>query len=73
MASAENSATNQIVVCQPDETIRMDVRFDNDTAWMPQPQIAQLFACSLENVRLHLKNIYASGELDKAATSKDSL
>ena len=66
-------AENQIVVYQPNETIRLDVRFDNETVWMPQPQIAELFACSLENVRLHLKNIYASGELDKLATSKESL
>lgn len=64
---------NQIVVYQPNETVRLDVRFDNETVWMPQPQIAELFACSLENVRLHLKNIYASGELVKAATSKESL
>ncbi len=64
---------NEIVVYQPNETIRLDVRFDNETVWMPQPQIAELFVCSLENVRLHLKNIYASGELDKAATSKESL
>ena len=64
---------NQIVVYQPNDTVRLDVHFDNDTVWMPQQQIAELFACSLENVRLHLKNIYASGELDKAATSKESL
>jgi len=68
-----NASENQIVVYQPNETVRLDVRFDNDTVWMPQPQIAELFACSLENVRLHLKNIYASGELDKLATSKESL
>ena len=64
---------NQIVVYQPNETVRLDVRFDNETVWMPQPQIAELFACSLENIRLHLKNIYASGELDKESTSKESL
>ena len=68
-----NASENQIVVYQSNETVRLDVRFDNDTVWMPQPQIAELFACSLENVRLHLKNIYASGELDKLATSKESL
>ena len=67
------ASENQIVVYQPNETVRLDVRFDNETAWMPQPQIAELFACSLENVRLHLKNIYARGELDKEATSKESL
>ena len=68
-----NERENQIIVYQPNETMRLDVQFDDETAWMPQSQIAQLFACSLENVRLHLKNIYASGELDKTATSKDCL
>ena len=68
-----NADKSQIVVYQPNETVRLDVRFDNETVWMPQSQIAELFACSLENVRLHLKNIYASGELDKSATSKESL
>lgn len=36
-------------------------------------RIAERFACSLENVRLHLKNVYANGELDRAATSTESL
>ena len=64
---------NQIVVYQPDSVMRLEVRFDGETVWLPQPQIAELFSCSVENVRLHLKNIYAIGELDKAATSKESL
>ena len=64
---------NQIVVYQPDNVERIEVRFDGDTVWLLQPQIAELFKCSLENVRLHLKNIYASEELDKLATSKESL
>ena len=68
-----SASENQIVVYQPNATVRLDVRFDNEMVWMPQSQIAELFVCSLENVRLHLKNIYASGELDKAATSKESL
>ena len=67
------SAENQIVVYQPDNVERIEVRFDGDTVWLLQPQIAELFKCSLENVRLHLKNIYASEELDKSATSKESL
>lgn len=71
--AAMSASENQIVVYQPNATVRLDVRFDNETVWMPQSQIAELFVCSLENVRLHLKNIYASGELDKAATSKESL
>ena len=64
---------NEIVVYQPDGVTRVDVRFDGETVWLLQQQIADLFGCSLENVRLHLKNIFASGELSKEATSKESL
>lgn len=63
----------EIVVYQPDGVKRIDVRFDGETVWLLQAQIADLFGCSLENVRLHLKNIYACGELEKSATSKESL
>ena len=66
-------AENQIVVYQPNGVMNIDVRFDGETVWLLQAQIAELFSCSLENVRLHLKNIYACGELEKAATSKESL
>ena len=58
---------------QSDTVERIEVRFDGDTVWLLQSQIAELFKCSLENVRFHLKNIYASEELDKSATSKESL
>ena len=68
-----NTGENQIVVYQPDGVMRIEVQFDGDTVWLPQPRIAELFSCSLENVRLHLKNIYNSGELDKVSTSKESL
>ncbi len=73
MAMAENDAQNQIVVYQPNGVMKIDVRFDGETVWLLQSQIAELFSCSLENVRLHLKNIYACGELEKTATSKESL
>ncbi|MBR1588444.1 MAG: hypothetical protein IJ658_08990 [Kiritimatiellae bacterium] len=67
------AAENQIVVYQPNGVMKIDVRFDGETVWLLQPQIAELFSCSIENVGLHLKNIYARGELEKAATSKESL
>ena len=68
-----NANENQIIVYQPNGVMRIDVRFDGETVWLLQSQIAELFSCSLENVRLHLKNIYACGELEKMATSKESL
>ena len=70
---AETDAQNQIIVYQPDGVMKIDVRFDGETVWLLQSQIAELFSCSLENVRLHLKNIYACGELATMATSKESL
>ena len=73
MAELETDNQNQIVVYQPNGVMKIDVRFDGETVWLLQPQIAELFSCSLENVRLHLKNIYACGELEKTATSKESL
>ena len=73
MHSLASPQKNEIVVYQPDGEMRIEARFDGETVWLPQSLIAKLFACSAENVRLHLKNIYASGELDKGATSKESL
>jgi len=63
---------NQIVVYQPNETARLDVRLENETVWLTQSQMATLFGCSADNVGLHLKNIYSCGELDKEATTEES-
>ena len=67
-----NSGENQIVVYQPNETVRLDVRLENETVWLTQSQMATLFGCSADNVGLHLKNIYSCGELDKEATTEES-
>ena len=62
---------NEIVVYQPNETMRLEVRFQADTVWLSQRQMAELFGCSSDNVGLHLKNIYADGELEESATAED--
>jgi hypothetical protein len=62
---------NQIVVYQPNETIRLDVRLENETVWLTQSQMGELFGCTTRNVRLHLENIYSCGELSPEATRKD--
>ena len=62
---------NEIVVYQPNETIRLDVRLENETVWLTQSQMGLLFGCTTRNVRLHLENIYSCGELDQEATRKD--
>jgi len=66
-----NAGENQIVVYQPNETVRVDVRLENETAWLTQSQMATLFGCSTDNIGLHLKNVYAVGELSRKATTED--
>jgi len=55
----------------PSGTVKMDVRLQNETVWLTQKQLAELFDCTADNVSLHLKNIYADGELEAAATTED--
>ena len=62
---------NEIVVYQPNETIRLDVRLENETVWLTQSQMGLLFGCTTRNVRLHLENIYSCGELTQESTRKD--
>jgi hypothetical protein len=62
---------NQIVVYQPNETVRLDVRLENETVWLTLSQMGLLFGCTTRNVRLHLEKIYSCGELTQEATRKD--
>ena len=59
---------NEIVVYQPNETMRLDVRLANDTVWLTQGQIAELFGTKRPAITKHLANIYKSGELDEEST-----
>ena len=68
-----DAAENQIVVYQPNETVRLDVRLENKTVWLSQKQMAELFGCSPENIIVHLKKIYREEELSEAATAKENL
>ena len=65
------ASENQIVVYQPNETVRLDVRLENETVWLTQSQMATLFGCSSDNVGLHLKNVYAAGELVRESTTEE--
>jgi HSP20 family molecular chaperone IbpA len=56
-----------------DGRTRLECRFDEGTIWLSQAQIADLFQTSPQNVSIHLKAIYAEGELAEAATCKDYL
>ena len=62
---------NEIVVYQPDKTLRLEVKLEDETVWLTQSQMAELFGCTTRNVRPHIENIYACGELEAEATRKD--
>jgi hypothetical protein len=63
----------EIILYQPDETVRLEVRLEDDTVWLTQQQMAELFNATKQNVSLHIKNIYEEGELEEASTVKDYL
>lgn len=54
-----------------DGQTQVEVRFDTDTVWLSQAQMAQLFDTSTDNISLHLKNIYAEAELEEKTTTED--
>ncbi|MBT0959973.1 virulence protein RhuM/Fic/DOC family protein [Denitromonas iodatirespirans] len=51
----------------------VEVRLQGDTVWLTQRQMSEVFGTTPENVLMHLKKIFAEGELDEAATAKDFL
>ena len=55
-----------------EEDVSVDAFIKDDTVWLTQRGMAKLFDCTTDNISLHLKNIYAEGELDEAATAEES-
>jgi hypothetical protein len=62
---------NIILYSNENEKVSINVTFLNDTFWLPQKGIAQLFGCTADNVSLHLKNIFSSGELEPNAVTEE--
>ena len=62
------ASENQIVVYQPNEPVRLEVRLENETVWLTQLKLAELFGVQTAAISKHIKNIFASGELVRDAT-----
>ena len=60
-----NETENQIVVYQPNETIRLDVRLENETVWLTQEQMCQLFQRDRSVITKHVRNVFSEGECDE--------
>jgi len=63
----------EIILYQPDDTIRLEVKIENETVWLTQAQMAELFQTTKQNVSLHINNAFKEGELDEISVVKYSL
>jgi len=67
-----NHHSSDVVLFQTDDgAIHINVRLEEETVWLSQAAMAELFGCSVDNISLHLQNIAESGELQIEATSED--
>lgn len=65
---------NQIIIyTSPENHTEVTVKIEDDTVWLTQAQMAELFDTTPQNITLHMKNIYGDGELVEDATCKDFL
>ena len=64
---------SQIVLYQPDESIRLEVRFEQETVWLTQLQMTELFHTTRNNITIHIRNIFKEGELEESSVCKESL
>ena len=65
---------SQIIIYQTESgETKIDVRFQDETVWLTQKLMAELFQTTSQNITIHLNNIFKEGELDEEATCKDFL
>ena len=69
----DSSKGNEIIIYQPDETMKLKVRLENETVWLTQAQMAELFQSTRNNITLHIRNIFKEGELEENSVCKESL
>ena len=69
-----NSANGDIIIYQTDDGLtKIDVKIQNETVWLSQQQMAELFNTTKQNISLHIKNIFDEKELEEISTVKDFL
>ena len=65
METEEHTTRNEIVIYQPDEITRLEVRLRDETVWLTQAQIAELFQRDQSVIARHIKNVFEERELEK--------
>lgn len=66
--------TSDIIIYQTEDgQTKIDVRMENETVWLSQAQMVELFQTSKQNISLHIRNVFNEGELEEKAVVKDYL
>jgi hypothetical protein len=69
----ENQQNNFLIYSTPNNNVRVDVFIQDETIWLTQKSLAELFDTSTQNITTHLKNIYEDAELQEDGTCKEIL
>lgn len=59
----ETSRSELLLYTTPDQQTKIEVRLEDETVWLSQRQMAELFQTTISNVNIHLRNVYDEGEL----------
>lgn len=63
----QNTSHGEIILYQPDETMRLEIMLEDDTVWLTQAQMAELFEKDQSVIARHIGNIFREGELDEVS------
>ncbi len=63
----------EIILYQLDDEVKLEVRMEEETVWLTQAQMVELFSSTKQNISLHINNVYKEGELEQGATVKEYL
>jgi hypothetical protein len=70
----KDEQNNQIIIYStPDGEMKLEVKLENETVWLSQKQMAELFNCNVVNISLHLKNVFNEAELSENSVIKEYL
>ena len=68
----QTAQRGEIILYQPDETVRLEVRLEDDTVWLTQAQIVALFQKAKSTISFHISNIFKDGELEEKVVVRNN-
>lgn len=71
MANSIQKQLQFLMYSTPDEDVKVNALVKDETIWLTQKAMGELFGCTSDNVGLHLKNVYEDGELSKDSTTEE--